>query len=180
MMRIKLEDIPKEGKELVFLWGQESIEPFLAPKDPYGITIPDPLMVQVYLFKKASQIHVTGTIRGSLVMICHRCLEPFSFALDISVETFLQKRPSYLKEDEVELSEEDLLLEFFDGDEIDVDLLVAEEIFLSLPQVVLCSEGCRGLCPVCGKNLNIAMCSCKRTEISPFEALRELRNSLPS
>lgn len=179
-MRIKLEDIPKEGKQLVFLWGQESIQSFLAPKDPHGIAIPDPLSVEIYLFRKASQVHVTGSIRGKLNMVCHRCLESFSFPLEISVETFLQRKPTYLKEDEVELSEEDLLWEFFDGDEIDVDLLVAEEIFLSLPQVLLCSEDCKGLCPVCGKNLNIQTCSCKRMEFSPFETLKELRDSFSS
>ena len=45
---------------------------------------------------------------------------------------------------------------------------------LSLPEGVLCSEGCRGLCPVCGKNLNDGDCGCGNDDTDPrLEALRD-------
>lgn len=43
---------------------------------------------------------------------------------------------------------------------IDLDEIVSNEIFASLPMRFLCSEDCKGLCPVCGKNLNEGQCDC--------------------
>ena len=55
-----------------------------------------------------------------------------------------------------------------------LDPLVTEDIFLSLPTKILCSEDCKGLCPKCGVNLNLGKCSCKK-EIDPrLAALKEL------
>ena len=42
-----------------------------------------------------------------------------------------------------------------------------ELLFLGLPTRDLCREGCRGLCPKCGKNLNEGDCGCDRKEIDP-------------
>jgi len=51
-----------------------------------------------------------------------------------------------------------------------------EQFVLSLPMKPLCSEGCKGLCPVCGTNLNRNTCDCKPVWEDPrFAALRELR-----
>lgn len=43
---------------------------------------------------------------------------------------------------------------------IDLDEIVSNEIFASLPMHFLCSEECKGLCPVCGMNLNEGQCDC--------------------
>ena len=41
----------------------------------------------------------------------------------------------------------------------------------------LCADDCKGLCPVCGKNLNRETCDCNRTWDDPrMAALRELRH----
>lgn len=181
MMRIKLDDIPKEGKQLLFPWGNEALQNFIAPSDPYGISIAEPLTVEMFFEKKGGEVHVTGIIQGHMEMVCHRCLEAFSYPIKISVETFLQHQPSAFDDyDDIELDVDDMVWEFFEGDEIDVDLIVAEEIFLSFPQVVLCSEECKGLCPLCGKNLNNEVCSCRQATYSPFGVLRELQRTISS
>lgn len=58
---------------------------------------------------------------------------------------------------------------------LDVDELVFSEVFLSLPTKHLCSETCKGICPMCGKCLNEGSCECKTDEIDPrLSKLKEL------
>ena len=52
----------------------------------------------------------------------------------------------------------------------ELDPLVIEDIFLSLPTKILCSEDCAGLCLQCGKNLNHGACDCKK-EVDPRLAI---------
>ncbi|KXL51792.1 hypothetical protein CLNEO_28590 [Anaerotignum neopropionicum] len=67
--------------------------------------------------------------------------------------------------------------ETFSGDQIDLTDFVKRSIISSLPMKILCSEDCKGLCPVCGKNLNEGECGCDTTYIDPrFESLRALFN----
>jgi uncharacterized protein len=51
-----------------------------------------------------------------------------------------------------------------------------EQFYLSLPMKPLCAEDCKGLCPVCGTNLNRGTCQCQRSWDDPrFAALKNLR-----
>ena len=59
--------------------------------------------------------------------------------------------------------------------EVDLTPLVEEIEILSWPAKVLCAEGCLGLCPSCGKNLNEGRCQCAETAPpGPFDQLRDL------
>lgn len=78
-------------------------------------------------------------------------------------------------QNEIELSEEDMAVRFITGGEIDIDDIVIEQIYLSLPIKFLCSEGCHGLCPRCGTNLNQGECGCLKKNGHPaFLKLKEL------
>jgi len=63
--------------------------------------------------------------------------------------------------DKEELSAQELDLDVYSGETVDLEALVREQIILLAPLKPLCSEGCRGLCPTCGVNLNQETCSCK-------------------
>ncbi|MGN1080724.1 MAG: YceD family protein [Acutalibacteraceae bacterium] len=55
--------------------------------------------------------------------------------------------------------------------------LVRDDIILEMPSKFLCREDCKGICPVCGKNLNEGGCGCKEDEIDPrLSALKQLLN----
>ena len=69
-------------------------------------------------------------------------------------------------------SEEDRLnaldeSDFLNGYNLDVDKLVYGETLLNWPSRVLCSEDCKGLCKVCGQNLNQGTCNCDSTDLDP-------------
>lgn len=58
---------------------------------------------------------------------------------------------------------------------------VREDILLSLPMIAVCSDTCRGLCGVCGVNLNREKCKCKRQEKkNVWKALDDFRLSFPA
>ncbi|MBQ3078947.1 MAG: DUF177 domain-containing protein [Clostridia bacterium] len=62
------------------------------------------------------------------------------------------------------------------GYEIDLEPVIREALLLELPMRFLCSDNCKGLCPVCGKNRNKELCTCTSGEDSknPFSALSSL------
>ena len=49
---------------------------------------------------------------------------------------------------------------FMEGYQLNVDSLISNEIFTCWPLKVLCREDCKGLCRVCGKDLNEGECGC--------------------
>ena len=67
-------------------------------------------------------------------------------------------------------------LAVFDGEGIELDDLVREEILLAMPGHVLCSEECKGLCPTCRIDLNVRTCNCitDRTD-SRWDKLKDLQ-----
>jgi uncharacterized protein len=67
----------------------------------------------------------------------------------------------------MELSKEDLEECYYSGDMIDLDEILREQIILALPMYPRCVEECRGLCPVCGVDLNKETCDCQRDEVDP-------------
>ena len=50
---------------------------------------------------------------------------------------------------------------------VDLDPILREQVLLSLPEYPVCQEGCKGLCSVCGKNLNEGECGCDRKVPDP-------------
>ena len=65
----------------------------------------------------------------------------------------------------------------FLGYDLDVDELVYSEILVNWPLRVLCKEDCKGICSICGKNLNHGTCDCDHTDLDPRMAqIRDIFN----
>jgi uncharacterized protein len=180
-MRIRVDEIPDSGRFLHLHWDEDKFKEFVPPDDPFELKLARPVNVDLEIYKRADHIRVQGIIEGELQVACHRCLRPFFLPLKETVDLFLMEgQEEDREEEEIELDPEELDYDFFDGEAIEIDGLIAEQIFLSLPFKVLCSESCRGICPRCGVNLNEESCRCeKATEDSPFGGLEKLRRELP-
>ena len=64
------------------------------------------------------------------------------------------------------------------GFNLDVDTLVYDEVLIELPYQVLCSEDCKGLCKVCGQDLNSGSCQCDQQVLDPRMAvIRDIFNN---
>ena len=98
---------------------------------------------------------------------CDRCAEPveghYRYAFSHVLVRSLENR-----------EDDDRLIEVRD-EKLDLDELMREDILLELPTKFLCREDCRGLCPVCGKNLNEGPCGCGQYPADPrLEVLENL------
>jgi uncharacterized protein len=121
---------------------------------------------------------------------CGRCLTAYPFAQTQSLRLRLRARPSAPSpsaparpgraarpaEEEVELSEEDLDVVFFDEPVLPFEEIGREQVLMGLPMKPLCREDCRGLCPNCGADRNLTSCACAEKTADPrLEVLRNFK-----
>ncbi len=128
--------------------------------------------------RRSSEIaHLKGNLRGSLEIACSRCLQPSRFELNAPFEVDFVTLENYgAASHETELNSNDLSLSVYDGEQIDLNEVVREQVLLNLPMRGLCKENCAGLCEKCGGNKNTNPCDCKTTEIDPrWSALKQLK-----
>lgn len=135
-----------------------------------------PLQVDVKVSKAADKFLVDGTLAGWIRVRCDRCLEPFELEVKSTFNVYLVVKPSGPSEEDVELLDEDMEVEFLKGEMMDLDDIIREQVYLSVPMKCVCKSDCRGLCPQCGANLNVAPCSC-RSEVghAAFSKLENLK-----
>jgi DUF177 domain-containing protein len=101
-------------------------------------------------------------LRGALETPCARCLEAARVPLEIPLAV------TFVSADELDTDDdEDTDIIPFTGGEIDISDEVRDEIVLALPMNPLCTETCRGLCPVCGGNRNQVACACEADRAPP-------------
>jgi uncharacterized protein len=116
-------------------------------------------------------VFINGTVDIEVMMTCARCLEDVPTPIHFSIDKQLSIREDGLVDEEME--EPDYLIGFM----LDVDKLVYAEILVNWPMRVLCKDDCKGICKVCGMNLNKGACSCQRTELDPrMAAIQDIFN----
>jgi uncharacterized protein len=174
MLVVSIRDVPPEGKPvdvaldpgLVHLEGEE-----------------DFTLESGRLFGRAEKgeedaVQFRGRLEASLRLHCGRCLEPFAHRLDEDLDLFFMprgKQPDADEEEqEVELSDRDLVVAYYSDDRIDLGEMAREQMLLALPLRRLCREACAGLCPTCGIDRNSGHCDCQPTEAAD-ERLLPLR-----
>ncbi len=141
MIKFSLARLDREPIEL------EGVEPpeflGLEPDDP--LTSCGPVSYRLGVDKVSGGALIRGECRGEVSGICGRCLEPVVRKVEApDIELFLELDGS--------------------GDEVDISEDIREELAAELPMNLLCSDDCRGLCPVCGANRNRQSCNCSAPE----------------
>jgi uncharacterized protein len=111
-----------------------------------------------------------------LLAQCDRCLGEARFPLDASFDLFYRPASAITgEEEEVEIDEGETEIGFYEGDGLELEDVLREQIVLTLPMQRVCSEDCPGICPVCGKNRKESPCDCKIEPSSDrWGALRNL------
>ena len=174
-MRLDLSQIraPHEHFERVF-----PPEAFGAPEgEAESFRVAAPVKLRFEIFKDKSTFRLVGNTETTLEVPCSRCLEPMLVPVDTAFDLRYQPHSTNTGDDEQEIEEDDLTTAFYQNDEIDLEQLMREQFYLALPMKPLCGDDCRGLCAMCGTNLNRGACECKRDWQDPrLDALRELRS----
>jgi uncharacterized protein len=143
------------------------------PGDEQILGLDGPLRVRAKVAKAVDKFLVHGTIHGGVLIRCDRCLEPFHREMESEFQVYLLVPRDKADQEEIELLDDDMEVDFVKGDKVDLSDIVREQIYLSLPMRSICKESCRGLCPVCGANLNERSCQCMKAEGHPaFSKLR--------
>jgi uncharacterized protein len=137
------------------------------PRDDQILGLDAPLRVTVKVSKAVDKFLIRGTLRGGIRIRCDRCLEPFHREIQSQFHVYLGVPREGADQEEIQLLDEDMEVDFIKGDTIDLDDIVREQIYLTLPMRAICVESCRGLCPACGANLNEGPCLCRKTEGPP-------------
>lgn len=127
-------------------------------RDDFEVAAPVALTFDIY--KDKQQFRLVGQVRTALSLGCSRCLEAFDLSIDAEFDLRYQPHAQNTGEAEREIEENDLTTAFYENDEIDLGQLMAEQFYLSLPMKPLCTPQCKGLCSLCGTNLNRATCTC--------------------
>ena len=110
------------------------------------------------------------------VLPCARCLESVHVSGSTVFSIELRPRSAMKMPDkEVEIGEEDTDEIFLDEDFFETRELVKQQLLLLLPERVLCTEECMGICPNCGANLNESQCACPRTADPRWAGLGKLQ-----
>lgn len=125
----------------------------------------EPVSVKGEFRNIAGVVSVDATASFTLSLFCDRCASPMQQVYRIPVEHTLVTQLNDETNDE---------LICIDSFRFELDELVSDDIFLSLPSKFLCRADCKGLCPDCGQNLNDGPCSCKKAVDPRLEGLLQL------
>jgi uncharacterized protein len=137
--------------------------------------IVSPVQLVFDLHKDPEKIRIVGTVKTVLELDCSRCLDGFAVPIDASFDLLYVPATAAQGSEEKEIEEDDLDTAYYREGVIDLADLVREQLYLTLPMKPLCQEGCRGLCPACGTNLNSGTCNCapawEDPRLAPLKAL---------
>jgi len=156
---------------------------------PEGATMKLPLDVKLEF--QPEEINAVSDFTGDLMLIklkdeisaiisnaevdvsfaCNRCLKQFVETIRIpgSERQFLAGKP-----DKVDDLSDVFLIDMKDLT-IDLNEMLRQEIILHFPFIPVCSDSCKGLCPVCGKDRNRRPCACKQEDSETHQPFRDLK-----
>ena len=102
----------------------------------------------------SEKARIEGSVKLTFQTNCDRCLTEVPTILELQFERVVTS-PEITTEDE---AVDDL--SFMEGYQLNVETFVYNEIIGNWPAKILCKEDCKGICPVCGQNLNERDCGC--------------------
>ncbi|MFH1655862.1 MAG: DUF177 domain-containing protein [Candidatus Omnitrophota bacterium] len=135
-MKIDLTHVPQEGLEL-----NESFAPEELDLGFIDIEFKRPIQINAKVTRFTNAVTVDADLSTEAESVCSRCLERFKMTINE------KKRFNYLISD--------------DKPVVDISEDIRQELILDYPIKILCRQDCKGLCPNCGKNLNLGSCDCK-------------------
>ncbi len=135
----------------------------------YDIVNTTPFKVKGKIFKATDKIYLYLIFIGSVTFNCNRCISNFTKEIsgELNYEVIIDE------ENKLDIDNEDDII-YTNDNILDLSKILTDSIVLSIPMKVICSEECRGLCPVCGKDLNSESCTCDEDNIDPrLEKLKQ-------
>jgi uncharacterized protein len=175
-LNFRLEDIPREGREVEAEQDPGWLDERLAREERKPFRLLGPVRIHLTLSRSGRTVLVQSRIRAEAEFSCDRCLEPFASVLSSEFKATLKPKPHISSNPEREIERDDLETEFYEGEEFDLTPLLQDQLLLTLPSKSVCREDCRGLCQRCGQNRNRGTCQCTDQESDPrLEPLKKFQ-----
>lgn len=117
-----------------------------------------PVLIRGTIANNTKSLDLEAKAEGEMKVHCARCQKPFVVPVKFRIHEILVSG-------EDNTDDSDVIA--ISGDELDIDEIVLNNFYMSLPGRFLCSEDCKGLCPKCGADLNLGGCGCDKEDIDP-------------
>jgi DUF177 domain-containing protein len=173
-MRVNIDEIKDDGLQRSWDLTREAVDEIVSG-DGAGYRAQGPLHLEGRFRRLDRRVLFEGHARAILTAPCSRCLAPV--ALQVPVDFQVNYVPEDVlgrqraEEDDEERGEgrshasfaaDEVNEEAYQGKVIDLGPMLREQVLLALPGYPVCGDGCKGLCPACGANLNERDCGCDR------------------
>jgi uncharacterized protein len=122
------------------------------------------------------EIRVQGELRVETATACDRCLEAIKLPIQSQFDLVYMPAGDAPNGGEDEIDEAAVEVGFYEGNGLELDDVLREVVLLALPMQIVCSEACKGMCPVCGQNRNQVDCNCQtKAADDRWNSLKNLR-----
>jgi uncharacterized protein len=126
-----------------------------------------------------NDIRLRAAYQGNFEILCARCVEPVPTPLSGDFDLIFRPEGADAVSGEHAITEDETEIGYYQESVLLLEDVVREQVLLSLPSRTLCKPDCKGLCPRCGQNLNLAQCSCDKAPADPrWNALAGLADKI--
>jgi uncharacterized protein len=126
-----------------------------------------------------NDIRVTGDLSMRLELACARCLDPTTHDVARKFDLLYRPQGSDAGKEEMSVTAAEAEVSYYQGEGLLLEDVLREQVLLVVPLKAICREDCRGLCPHCGRNLNLEQCTCAEPLEDPrWSALKDIREKL--
>ena len=115
--------------------------------------------------EQVADIRLRAAYHGDFQLLCARCVEPVPTPLAGDFDLIFRPQSADADPGERSITPDETEIGYYEESGLSLEDVVREQVLLSLPSRTLCKEDCKGLCPRCGQNLNLATCKCTSSEL---------------
>lgn len=159
-MLINLSDVLSEQHKPISTDSVLEMSEISLKSGTFSIVEKQPVHLEVTHVKE-QKLLIEGRTSLKTLVPCDRCLEDVIVDLDLEFSKMADLGDADTEKTELDETN------YIDGYYLDVDQLLYNEILIGWPMKVLCCEDCKGICNVCGRNLNQGACDCEDTSLDP-------------
>ncbi len=130
-----------------------------------GVELLSPVVADFKFSNTHRSIIIEGELDVSILAECVRCLKHFPLSIHFPFQEVYTRQDLMLDTKGNLVTEDEDIRSIFEGHNLDLSEFLRQNIILALPSAPLCSPDCKGLCPICGKNLNEGECQCAQQKV---------------
>jgi len=162
-MRLEIKDIKGGVLEQDYSCTFADFPELKTMSDHGGPTFVEPFSFHLRFQRTGQLVELEGRVAADILLNCGRCLKEFRLSVTDSFSlTFSPVPQEGVEEEEVELDADELGLITYRDDVLDLTAALLEQLVMVVPISPVCSDGCQGLCPECGLDLNDSRCTCEK------------------